>query len=114
MRVCWCENSKKLIFNWICKFYDGNKFEIPFAITLVLPLLPAIVPLLGFREKGILEGSLAAKFQSYFLGGNIPKERLFSYLQHLGTKLPLYKILLIYFLIVACVWSYNKYRQYEK
>ncbi|KAF2669417.1 hypothetical protein BT63DRAFT_413851 [Microthyrium microscopicum] len=59
------------------------------ALGIVVLLMPGLLTALGFDEMGIIEGSLAARWQATF-AGYVPKSSLFSYLQSLGTKLHWY------------------------
>jgi len=55
------------------------------ALGILAILLPWTLEIFGFGELGIIEGSLAARWQSMY-AGYVPKRSLFSYFQRLGMK----------------------------
>jgi len=69
------------------EFADANPlFFSLIALGIIALLMPWLLEALGFGLEGIIERSLAARWQSMY-GGWVPKGSLFSYLQSLGTKL---------------------------
>ncbi|CRG90849.1 hypothetical protein PISL3812_07895 [Talaromyces islandicus] len=64
---------------------DYHFYATLIALGILAILMPWALEILGFGELGPIEGSLAAGWQSKYVG-YVPKRSLFSYFQRLGMK----------------------------
>ncbi|KAI5982989.1 hypothetical protein EDC04DRAFT_2839887 [Pisolithus marmoratus] len=86
----WVIDQLSKVREWITGHPYATAAIIAFASILIFApgIMPRIVlDFLGFGIKGITRGSIAAHFQSLFLGGFIPPGSIFAFLQSAGATL---------------------------